>query len=117
MVDTFEQERSLEFLQGYEKDINDYREKISYYDEKLKSPLSETKRECYEKLKEICENRIVECEANIRRLMNGGYGEINFGDDGSEVAEWQREVHKGEKTLPYKEWKKKYGERFTKVFE
>ena len=79
----------LEKVKYWQDSIDDYRRKIAFYDKKLeKAEGSDTKLECYKGLKEVCEQRIKECQKNIKRLLTGGYGEIDFLDDGSEVAKW-----------------------------
>lgn len=111
-----QKEAYLKKVEYWKDSIDDYRKKIAYYDKKLeKAEDSDIKLECYLGLKEVCEQRIKECQKNIKRLLTGGYGEIDYSDDGSEVAKWQRQAHPEIKSLPFSEWKKKYGDRFTKT--
>ena len=68
----------LEALEEYSDTVRELTEDIAIYDAKLaRNDLSDTRRQCYEGLKTLCQNQIKECQHEIQRILSGHYGEYS----------------------------------------
>jgi len=64
-----------EALTEYRGLIKFYQQNIKLYQDKLKGDLSETKRKCYEGLLDIAQTELKNCQAQIKRILEGKYGQ------------------------------------------
>ena len=103
-----------EHLEYWQKAKQKYLAEIASYERKMQET-SPTRRQCYEGLKRLREEQVNECDKQILRLLTHKRESSHkeFEESGKVIAKWQKS--KGKEGLSYKEWKKKYGDRFTKV--
>jgi len=108
--------------ESHREQIKHYRELISDYEQNiiprletnLKNPkFSTTRREGFKRLLQVSKKELRDARKNLGALLTKGGIQTSL-DDGKEIAKWQKQAHPNMKSLPYKEWKKKYGDKFTK---
>ena len=64
-----------EALTEYRELIKFYQQNVGLYQDRLKGDLSETKRKCYEGLLDIARTELKNCQAQIKRILEGRYGQ------------------------------------------
>lgn len=108
--------------ESYLEQIKHYRELVSDYEQNiiprletnLKDPkFSTARKQGFKRLLQISKQELHVAKQSLEELLAKGEIQTSL-DDGKEVAEWQKQAHPNQKSLPYREWKKKYGDKFTK---
>lgn len=109
------QESREETIKHLQYLISDYEENIIPKLQKdIENPkTSDFKKQAFKILLNISENELEGCRQDLKEFLINGEIKLNL-DDGKQIAKWQKQAHPNQKSPPYREWKKKYGDKFTK---